>query len=107
MGRNNPMQAGHLRLFNSDPSDLLMKAREPIGLIAGWGRFPIYFAEKAKRLGIPVVCVGIRGMADRAQLEPLVHRFYVSRMASLGRPIRCFRREGVQRWTMAGKILKI
>lgn len=79
---------------------------EPIGLVAGWGRFPILFAEKAKRLGIPVVCVGVRGMADRKQLEPLVHRFYWTRVASLGRPIRCFLREGVRRWTMAGKIFK-
>ena len=31
-------------------------AAEPIGLIAGWGRLPILFAEKAKSLGIPVVC---------------------------------------------------
>ena len=50
--------------------------RSPIGLLAGWGRFPVLFAEKAKSLGIPVVCVGIRGMADRAALEPLCHRFY-------------------------------
>ena len=32
----------------------------PIGLLAGSGRFPIVFAEKARQLGMPVVCVGIR-----------------------------------------------
>ena len=82
-------------------------AREPIGLLAGWGRFPIVIAEKARLLGIPVVCVGIRGMAVKAELAPLVDRFYWTRLAALNRPIRCFRSEGVRRWTMAGKVFKV
>ena len=53
---------------------------DPIGLIAGGGRFPVLFAEKARALGLPVVCVGIRGMADRAALEPICHQFYWSRL---------------------------
>jgi DUF1009 family protein len=84
-----------------------MAGPEPIGLIAGWGRFPVLFAEKAKSLGIPVVCVGIRGMADRAALEPHCHRFFWSRLAALNRPVRCFKREGVRRFTMAGKVFKV
>jgi DUF1009 family protein len=80
---------------------------EPIGLIAGWGRFPVLFAQKARSLGVPVVCVGIRGMADRAALEPHCHRFYWTRLAAMGRPIRCFKREHVRRWTMAGKVFKV
>jgi DUF1009 family protein len=84
-----------------------MTGTEPIGLIAGWGRLPVLFAEKAKSLGIPVVCVGIRGMADRAALEPHCQRFYWSRVAALNRPVRCFKREGVRRWTMAGKVFKV
>jgi len=84
-----------------------MSNAEPIGLLAGWGRFPVLFAEKAKKLGIPVVCVGWRGMADKEQLAPLVHRFYWSRLAALNRPIRCFHKEGVHRWTMAGKVFKV
>ena len=84
-----------------------MAGKQPIGLIAGWGRLPILFAEKAKSLGIPVVCVGIRGMADRAALEPNCHRFYWTRLAAMNRPVRCFKREGVRRWTMAGKVFKV
>jgi DUF1009 family protein len=84
-----------------------MAGTEPIGLIAGWGRLPVLFVEKAKTLGIPVICVGIRGMADRAALEPHCHRFYWSRVAALNRPVRCFKREGVRRWTMAGKVFKV
>jgi DUF1009 family protein len=77
----------------------------PLGLLAGSGRFPILFAEKARSLGIPVVCVGIRHEAS-PELAGLVSRFYWAGVARLGRMIRCFRREGVQRAVMAGKITK-
>jgi hypothetical protein len=83
----------------------LGRSSSPIGLLAGWGNFPIFFAEKARSLGIPVVCVGLRGMAA-PELAALVHRFYWSRPAQLGRMIRCFRREGVGRAVMAGKVFK-
>ena len=81
-----------------------MKANPPpIGLLAGSGRFPILFAEKARQLGLPVVCVGINDEAP-AELVPLVDRFYWTGLAKLGRMIRCFKREGVQQIVMAGKI---
>jgi UDP-2,3-diacylglucosamine hydrolase len=83
-----------------------MDTKEPIGLLAGWGRFPVLIAEKAKQSGIPVICVGIRGMAAKDQLAPLVDRFYWTRLAALNRPIRCFKAWGVRRWTMAGKVFK-
>lgn len=78
----------------------------PIGLLAGWGRFPIVFAEKARRLGIPVVCVGIREEAS-PELIPLVERFHWAGVAKLGRMIRCFRKERVEHIVMAGKIHKV
>jgi DUF1009 family protein len=78
----------------------------PIGLLAGWGRFPLLFAEKARRLGQRVVCVGIRGEADAA-LADKVDVFYWAGVARLGRIIRCFKREGVRRLVMAGKIHKV
>ncbi|MCE9530637.1 MAG: UDP-2,3-diacylglucosamine diphosphatase LpxI [Planctomycetes bacterium] len=81
--------------------------QEPIGLLAGWGRFPVLFAEKAKTMGIPVVCMGFRGMADRDQLAPLVHRFHWTRLGSLNWMIRGMRNAGVRRWTMAGKVFKL
>lgn len=78
---------------------------EPIGLIAGWGRFPIVFAEKARIVGRRVVCVALKHEADPG-LENLVERFYWSSIAKLGRTIRCLRREGVRRAVMAGKVHK-
>jgi UDP-2,3-diacylglucosamine hydrolase len=84
---------------------LKQSKKPPIGLLAGSGRFPITFAQKARSLGIPVVCVGIRNEAS-AELVGLVNRFYWSGVARLGRMIRCFKREGVGRIVMAGKITK-
>jgi DUF1009 family protein len=78
---------------------------EPIGLLAGSGRFPLAFAEKARRVGRPVVCVGLRHEAP-SELCGLVHRFYWSGLGHLGRMIRCFKREGVRRLVMAGKVHK-
>lgn len=76
-----------------------------MGLLAGWGRFPIAIAEKAHANGLPVVCVGLRGLAS-PELTESVSRFYWSRVGQLGRMIRCFRREGVRRVIMAGKVPK-
>ena len=67
----------------------------PIGLLAGSGRFPILFAQRARQLGLPVVCVGINDEAS-PELETLVTRFYWAGIAKLGRMIRCFKKEGVQ-----------
>ena len=77
----------------------------PIGLLAGSGRLPIVFAEKARGLGLPVVCVGIR-CETAPELATMVDRFYWAGVARLGRMIRCFKREKVQRIVMAGKITK-
>lgn len=83
----------------------LKETTAPVGLLAGWGRFPILFAEKARRLNIPVVCVGVRQEAS-PELRELVDRFYWSGVARIGRMIRCFKKEGVSKVVMAGKIHK-
>jgi DUF1009 family protein len=89
----------HETMFPVTPS------RTPVGLLAGWGRFPIAVAEKARSVGLPVVCVGLRDMAA-PELAGMVHRFHWAGVAQLGRMIRCFRREGVTRVVMAGKVHK-
>jgi DUF1009 family protein len=77
----------------------------PVGLLAGWGRFPWAFAQKAHALGLPVVCVGLRGAADPG-LAALARKFYWCSPARMGRMIRLFKREGVERVVMAGKVQK-
>jgi DUF1009 family protein len=81
------------------------QSSSPVGLLAGAGRFPIVFAEKARQNGLRVVCVGVRHSAS-PELIGLAHRFYWTRVAQLGRVIRCFKREGVHQAVMAGKIQK-
>lgn len=77
----------------------------PIGLLAGSGRFPIIFAEQARAAGLPVVCVGVRTEASR-ELARLTSAFYWSGPARMGRMIRIFKRAGVRKVVMAGKIHK-
>lgn len=79
--------------------------REPVGLLACAGRFPVAFAEKARACGIPVVCVGASGMADPVLRDVCADFTWLRRM-SLGTVIRAFKRGGVRRWTMAGKFEK-
>jgi DUF1009 family protein len=79
--------------------------RGRVGLLAGGGRFPIYFAEAARRQGIEVVCVAIKDHADAA-LKDLVDRFHWTGIARMGRMIRCFQKENIDCVVMAGKVEK-
>jgi DUF1009 family protein len=83
----------------------LSPSREPVGLIAGWGRFPVAFATKARAVGLPVVCIGLRGLAA-PELPDLATRYYWSGIVRLGRMIRCLKCEGVTRVVWAGKLFK-
>jgi DUF1009 family protein len=80
-------------------------ATEPVGLLAGAGRFPITFAEKARASGLRVACVGLRGHAD-VVLRELCWRFHWCGPVRVGGMIRLFRRDGVRRLVMAGKVHK-
>ena len=97
------MSAGLLPFGSAE--SVAFDAREPVGLIACAGRFPVAFAEKARACGIPVVCAGVAGLADPV-LKEICPGFMWLRRMSLGAVVRQFRRHGVRRWTMAGKFEK-
>jgi DUF1009 family protein len=78
---------------------------EMIGLIAGWGRFPVLVAEAIRRRGGRTAILAIRDHADAA-LAPLSDVAGEVGVAKLGHAIEFFRRHGVRRVTMAGKIHK-
>lgn len=78
---------------------------EPIGLLAGAGRFPIAFAQKAREVGRRVVCVALRGMAE-GELAGLVWRFHWVTPTRLGTIIRHFQGDGARQLVMAGKVYK-
>ncbi len=76
-----------------------------IGLIAGFGRFPILFAKNARARGIRVVAVGIRYEAS-PDLAHHVERFHWCGVARVGRLIRLLKREEIDHAVMAGKVRK-
>jgi DUF1009 family protein len=76
-----------------------------IGLLAGSGRFPILFAESARRQGLRVACVGIRYEASE-ELGSLCESFELVGISKLGRMIRAFKQRGVKQVVMAGKVTK-
>jgi DUF1009 family protein len=76
-----------------------------IGLIAGFGRFPILLAQNARAENVQVIAVGIRHEAS-PELEQHVEKLYWCGVAQLGRLIDILKREGIRRAVMAGKIHK-
>jgi UDP-2,3-diacylglucosamine hydrolase len=78
---------------------------EPIGLIAGNGRFPLIFAETAKREGVRVIAVAHRGETDPA-LDGVAEAITWVRVGELGKMIRALRDAGVRRAVMAGGLSK-
>jgi DUF1009 family protein len=86
-------------------SDRAQPGAEMVGLVAGSGRFPILFAEAARRQGLPVACVGIKYEFPE-ELRTLCASFEVVGVAKLGKMIRTLRRQGVKRVVMAGKVTK-
>src|SRR5688572_18120074 len=77
-----------------------------IGLVAGWGRYPVVVAEALTAQGYRVYCQGIKEHADEAALGPICADFRWAGIAKMGRGIRYFRRKGIRQATMAGKIHK-
>ncbi|MGV3486612.1 MAG: LpxI family protein [Planctomycetaceae bacterium] len=80
-------------------------AARPVGLVAGWGRFPILVAEALVRARVPVYCIAIHGHADK-HLEYLCTKVRWSGVGRLGTHLRFFRRNGCEQVTMAGKLFK-
>ena len=78
---------------------------EWIGLIAGNGRFPLLFAENARRLGYRVSAVALNGEADPA-LERVVNRIHWVALGQLGRLIKAFKHDGVRQAVMIGGVKK-
>ena len=81
------------------------KLDNPLGIIAGAGRFPFLVADGARRQGRPVVAVALKGLAN-PDLGGHVDRLYWSGVVRLGQWLRIFRRCGVHEAIMAGYVRK-
>jgi DUF1009 family protein len=76
---------------------------EPLGLVAGSGRFPLLVAEEAKRRGVPVVALGIPGVTDPA-LEAIAGGLTWFKLGQIDAPIKAMKDRGVRKVVMAGKV---
>lgn len=85
------------------PTGLHLPAR--VGLVAGWGRYPLVIAEALRRRGAQAYCLGVVGHADPA-LAQICYDFRWIGFGRLGKAIRYFKRHGVTEATMAGKFHK-
>lgn len=81
-------------------------SQEKIGIVAGWGDYPIRVAQSLKKQGCYVVCLGIKDHASQ-KLASICDEFRVFGLGKMGAQARFFRRSGVTRATMAGKIFKV
>ncbi len=82
-----------------------MSGRERIGIIAGSGRFPILFAETARRRGVDVVAVAHRG-ETAPELVHHVDAITWVQPGQLQAVIDALRAHGVTRTVMVGAIAK-
>jgi DUF1009 family protein len=76
-----------------------------VGLIAGWGRYPLLVAQALRQQGHRTYCLGVVGHADPA-LAGLCDDFRWSGLARFRSAVRYFKRHGVADAVMAGKIHK-
>lgn len=80
-------------------------AGEWIGLIAGNGRFPIIFADNARRLGYQVAAIAHIGETS-PELERHVDRIHWIKIGQFTRLIRALKADGVTQAVMLGGVKK-
>ncbi len=74
-----------------------------LGLIAGNGKFPFLVLEGARKAGVSVAVAAIREETD-PDIERLVERLTWVGIGQLGKMLRFFKAEGVDRAIMAGQV---
>lgn len=78
---------------------------QPVGLVAGWGSFPIRVADRLRATGHPVICVAISGHAE-SNIEDACDEVLWSGVGRFGKHLRFFKKQNVHHVTMAGKLFK-
>ncbi len=82
-----------------------MQNDKKIGLIAGWGNFPIRVAESLVAQGYEVTCIAVKGHADPS-LKDICQSYREFGIGKMGSQVRYLRKAGITQATMAGKIFK-
>lgn len=78
---------------------------EPLGLIAGQGRFPFLVADGARKAGRKIVCVGLADNADPSLAER-VDIFFWGAIARPGGWLRKLKKYGVRQTIVVGRVEK-
>lgn len=88
------------------PNATAVDASRRVGLLAGWGHYPIVLARALKQQGCYVCCLGVKDHADPV-LSEICDDFTWIGLAKLGQAIRCFRQHDVREACMGGKCHKM
>ena len=81
------------------------KVSEKIGIIAGGGQLPLLFAKAASQGGLEIFAAAHEGETDN-ELVDLVSGLQWVRLGQLGRIIKYFRQQGIDKTVMVGSITK-
>ncbi len=81
------------------------QSRSPVGILAGWGSFPVEVAKVLREQGMPTCIVCLKGHAS-SELASIGDQFEWRGVLKLGAQLRFFQRRGVDRVVFAGKIFK-
>ncbi len=76
---------------------------ERIGLIVGNGRLPLISAEEAKKKGVQIVAAALKEEADQ-NIEKLVDKTYWVSIGKLGKLIKIFKSEKIEKAMMSGQV---
>ena len=87
------------------PRDVERCESSKVGLLAGWGSFPVEVAERCVDEGKQVYVAAFKGHAD-VRLERLATDLKWLGVLKIGGHIRFFQRAGVTQIAMAGKLFK-
>jgi len=74
-----------------------------IGLLAGNGRFPIIFAESARKKGVEVIAIGINEETSK-ELEKFVNKIYWLGAGELEKLLGILKEENIRSIVMAGQV---
>jgi DUF1009 family protein len=77
--------------------------KEPLGLIAGNGQFPLKVLQSARQQGLGVVVAAIKGETF-PEIDSFGFPVHWMGLGELGKLVRVFRKAGVRRAMMAGQV---
>jgi DUF1009 family protein len=81
------------------------QATQRIGLIAGAGEIPVYFAKKAHKNGLRIVSVAFTDEID-SRLKPFVEKNYSIGLAKSGKILKTLEEENIKEILIIGKVEK-